>query len=106
FIQTNGGGYVNGLTGHGRIGAVDKHQNLGAHVVDQAVRIIHGNFYTHAGAPGDDGVVQIAIVGYVIDDIKGVGIFESVDQFAALAPSVAIENDGVNLAHVGIDAKT
>src|ERR1700745_1347459 len=36
--------------------------------------------------------------------MKGVGVFQAIEEFAAFASTVRIENDGVDLANVGVNA--
>src|ERR1700730_1293580 len=106
LIESDSCGYVDGLSGDGGIGAVDKHQNLRAHFMDEAVGIVDGNFYAHASTAGDDGVVQIMVVREVVDDVEGTGISEAVEQFAAFTPPVAVENHGIDVTDVGIDPES
>lgn len=104
FVEADGGGDVDGLAGDGRIGAVGKNQDLGAHLVKELVGIIDGDFDADAALAGDDGVIQILVVLDVADQMKGVGILKAVEKFAALAPAIGIVDDGVDLADVGVDA--
>src|SRR5258708_1901532 len=106
FVEADGGGHVDGLAGDRGVRAVDENEDLSAHVVEEAVRIIHGNLDADAGLPGNDGVVEIAIVLHVTDEMKGVGVFQAVDQLAALAAAVGIQHDGIDLADVGVNAET
>ncbi len=74
--------------------------------MDEPIRIIHRNFYAHASSAGDDGVVEIFVVIDGTENVEGVGIFQAVEEFAAFAAAVGVIHDGVDLADVGIDAKT
>src|SRR5216683_205161 len=74
--------------------------------MQKAVRIIHGNLDADAGLSGDDGVVEIAIVIDITIDMKGVGVFQAVNQLAALAAAVGIQDDGIDLADVSVNAET
>jgi hypothetical protein len=38
--------------------------------------------------------------------MKSVGVFQAVDQLAALAAAVGIQDDGIDLADVGVNAET
>src|SRR5260370_32500387 len=73
FIKANGGSNVDRLTGDRGVGAVDEDENLGAHIVEQAVGGIHGGFDAHAPLAGDDQIVQGVIIFNVTQDVKGVG---------------------------------
>src|SRR6267143_141522 len=106
FVEADGGGHVDGMAGDRGVRAVDEDEDLGAHVVEKAVRIIHGNLDSDAGLSGNDGVVEIAVVLDVTDEMKGVGVFQAVDQLAAFAAAVGIQDDGIDLADVGVNAET
>jgi hypothetical protein len=106
FVKADGGGDVDGLAGDRGVRAVDEDEDLGAHVVEKPIGIIHGNLDAHAGFSGNDGIVEVLIVADVADDMKGVGIFQAVDEFTAFAAAIGVENDSVDLANVGIDAET
>ncbi len=47
-----------------------------------------------------------AMMASLTEDMKGVGIFQAVEEFTAFAAAVGVVNDGVDLADVGIDAET
>src|SRR5712675_298692 len=74
--------------------------------MQQAIGIIDGNLNAHARTAGDDFVVKVAVVLHVAADVKGIGIVQAVDQFAALAAAVGVEDDRVDLANVSVDAET
>ena len=103
FIEADGGGDIDGLAGYRGIGAVNEHQDLGAHLVEKAVGIVDGNLDAHARAAGDDGVVEVLVVLHIADNVKRVGIFQAVQQFPTLLAAVGVVNDGMDLANVGVD---
>src|SRR5260370_21730298 len=74
FIKANGGSNVDRLTGDRGVGAVDEDENLGAHIVEQAVGVIDGGFGAHARLARDDQIVQVVICFTVNEDVKGVGV--------------------------------
>src|SRR5207245_2683391 len=53
-----------------------------------------------------DGVIEVAIILDVTDDMKGVGILQAIEQLAALAAAIGVEYDGVDLPDVGVNAET
>src|SRR6266436_4931895 len=79
FVEPDGGGDIDGLTGHGGIGAVDKNEDLRASLVQEAIRIIDRDLDADARAASNDFVVEVAIVLYIAANVKGVGILEAVD---------------------------
>src|SRR5882724_10711168 len=101
FVESDGGGDIDGLTGNGGIGAVDENEDLRASLVQEAIGIIDRDLDANSCAAGDDFIVQIAIVLNVAADLKGVGIFQAIDQLTAFAAAIGVEDDGVDLADVG-----
>ncbi len=89
--------------GEGR--AVDEHQNLRAHLVQKAVGIVYGDFDSDSRFAGDDQIVQVMIVVDVLDDVKGVGVPETVQELAAFAAAIGVVHDGVDLADVGVNGE-
>src|SRR5258708_7089846 len=81
FIEANGGGYVDGLAGDGRVRAVNEDEDLSAHVVEEEVRIMHRNLAADAGLGGNDGVVQIAGIIDVTHHMKSVGVSQPIHPF-------------------------
>jgi len=80
--------------------AVDKNENLSAHVVGrEAVRIIHVNLDANAGLPGNDGVVEgIAIVLDVTDEMERCRSFSGRSINSRLSrAAVGIQDDGIDL---------
>ncbi len=75
-----------------------------AHIVEQAVRVIDGDFDAHARLAGDDQIVQIMIILNVAEDVKGVGVFQAVNELAAFTAAIRVVNDGIDLADVGVHA--
>src|SRR6266568_231306 len=106
FIEANGGGYVDGLAGDGRVRAVNEDEDLSAHVMEQAVGIIYRNLDAHARPGGNDGVVQIAVIIDVTHDMKRVGVSQPIHQFAALAAAVEVQDHGIDLPDVGVNTET
>lgn len=104
FVEADSGGDVNGLARDGGIGAVDEDENLCAHLMEELVRVIDGNFDADAAFAGNDGVIQVFVIVDEADEVEGVGISEAIEEFAALAAAVGIVNDSVDLADVGVDA--
>src|SRR6266852_5557770 len=105
FIEADGSGDVDGLTGDGGVRAVDEHEDLGAHLVEETVGIIDGDFDADTRFAGDDEIVQIVIVFDVAEDVKRVGIFQAVNELAAFAAAVGVVYSGIDLANVGINAE-
>src|SRR6267154_5661594 len=105
FVESDGGGDIDGLTGHGGIGAVDEDEDLRASLVEKAIGVVDWDLDADACAAGDDFIVQVAIVLNVAADVKSVGIFKAVDEFAAFAAAIGVEDDGIYLADVGVDAE-
>src|SRR6267154_2122158 len=105
FVESDGGGDIDGLTGHGGIGAVDEDEDLRASLVEKAIGVVDWDLDADACAAGDDFIVQIAIVLNVAADVKGVGIFQAIDQLTAFAAAVGVEHDGIDLADVGVNAE-
>jgi len=62
FIEAYGGSNVDGLAGDGGVRAINEHQDLRAHVVEQAVGVIDRNLDPDARFAGDDEIVQIMII--------------------------------------------
>src|SRR5882762_8544335 len=79
FVEPDGGGDIDGLTGHGRIGAVDENEDLRASLVQETVRIIYWDFDADTRAASNDFVVEVAVGLHVAANVKGIGIFEAVD---------------------------
>src|SRR6267142_1590169 len=105
FVEPDGGGDIDGLAGHGGIGAVEKNEDLRASLVQEAIRIIYWDFDADARAAGDNFIVEIAIVLYIAANVKSVGIFKAVDEFTAFTTPIGVEDDGVDVAGVGGDAE-
>src|SRR5882724_8413036 len=105
FVESDGGGDIDGLTGNGGIGAVDKNEDLCASLVHEAIGIIYRDFDGDARAASNDFVVEVAVGLHVAANVKGVGVFKAVDEFAAFAAAIGVEDDGVDLADVGVDAE-
>ncbi len=74
--------------------------------MEKAVGIIHRNLDADAGLSGNDGVVEVLVLVHITEHMEGVGVFQAVDQFAALAAAVGVVDDGVDLADVGVNAET
>src|SRR6266571_699305 len=106
LIETDRGGDVDSLAGDGRVRTVDEDEDLGAHVVEEAVGIIHRNLDADAGLGGNDGVVEVAIVIDVTHDMKRVGVSQPIHQFAALAAAVEVQDHGIDLTDVGVNTET
>src|SRR5712672_1440765 len=105
FVEPDGGGDIDGLAGHGRIGAVDENEDLRASLVQEAIRIIYWDFDDDARAASNDFVVEVAVGLHVAANVKGVGIFKAVDELTAFAAAIGVEDDGIYLADVGVDAE-
>src|SRR6266852_2081999 len=103
--EHDGSGDVDGLTGDGGVRAVDEHEDLGAHLVEETVGIVDGDFDADTRFAGDDEIVQIVIVFDVAEDVKRVGIFQAVNELAAFAAAVGVVYSGIDLANVGINAE-
>ena len=73
-------------------------------LMQQSVGVVDGNLDANARLAGDDHVVHVVVAADVAHHAKGVGIFQAVEQFAAFAAAVGVENHGVDLADVGVDA--
>ena len=84
LIEADGGGDVDGLPSNGGVRAIDKHEDLCAHLVEQLVGIVDGDFDADAAFAGDNGVIEVAVVIDVADEMESVGVFQAVEQFAAL----------------------
>ena len=106
FVEADGGSDIDGLARDGRVRAVNEDEHLRAHVVEEAVRIVYGNLDAHACFTGDDGVVEVAVIFDVANDVKRVGISQAIEKLAALAAAVSVENDGIDLADVGVNTET
>ena len=104
FIETDGGGHVNGLSRDGRVGTVDEDENLGGHAMEKLVGIIDGNFEADAALAGNDGVVEVVVVVDIAVDPEGVGVFKAIEEFAGFAAAVGVVDHGIDLADVGVDA--
>jgi len=76
---------------------VNQHQHLRAHLVQQFIGIIDGNFDANARFTGNDHVIHFKVAVHVSPDAKGIGIPQPIQEFAAFLPPVGIENHGVNL---------
>src|SRR5712671_3743508 len=105
FVEPDGGGDIDGLTGDGRIGAVDENEDLRASLVQEAIGIIYWNFDADARAAGDDFVVEVAVGLHIAANVKGVGILQAIDQLTAFAAAIGVEDDGIYLADVGVNAE-
>ncbi len=105
LVQTDGVAHVYRLPGDGRIRAIDKYENLGAHLMQEAVGIVDGDLDADARFPGNDHVVEIVVVFDVLDEMKRIRVFEAIEEFAAFASAVGIVNDGVDLADVGVNCE-
>src|SRR5712672_2091419 len=105
FVEPDGRGDIDGLTGDGGIGAVDENENLGASLVEKAIGILYRDLDADARAAGDNFIVEVAIVLYIAANVKSVGIFKAVDEFTAFTTPIGVEDDGVDLADVGVDAE-
>src|SRR6267142_2519185 len=105
FVEPDGGGDIDGLTGDGGIGAVDENEDLRASLMQEATGIIDRDLDADARSASNDFVVEVAVGLHVAANVKGVGIFEAVDEFAAFAAAIGVEDDGVDLADVGVDAE-
>jgi hypothetical protein len=73
--------------------------------MEQKVAIMQGDFHSGAGFAGDDEIVQIVVVFDVTQDVKGIRVFQAVDELAAFAAAVGVINNGVDLADVGVHAE-
>jgi len=73
--------------------------------VQKAVGIVDWDFDSDSRFAGDDQIVQVMIVIDVLDDVKGVGVPETVQELAAFAAAIDVVHDGVDLADVGVNAK-
>src|SRR5260370_18257571 len=65
------------ISGKTRVGIkipIDKDEDLRAHIVEQAVGGIDGDFDADARLAGDDQIVQVVIILNVVEDVKGVGV--------------------------------
>src|SRR5579859_1057454 len=105
FVEADGVGDVDGLSCDGGVRAVNENENLRAHVVEQAIGIVHGYFDAHARFARDNHVVEVVIVFDVADDVKCVGVFQAVEQLAAFATVVGVVDDGVDLPDVGVNGE-
>src|SRR5882757_8753938 len=105
FVEADRGANVDGLARDGRVRAVDEHQNLRAHLVQKAVGIVDWDFDSDSRFAGDDQIVQVMIVIDVLDDVKGVGVPETVQELAAFAAAIGVVHDGVDLADVGVNGE-
>src|SRR5712675_2180752 len=79
FVQPDGGGDIDGLAGHGRIGAVDENEDLRTSLVQEAIGIIDRDLDADARAASNDFVVEVAVGLHVAANVKSVGIFKAVD---------------------------
>jgi hypothetical protein len=79
---------------------------LSAHLVEETVGIIDWDFDANARVAADNRVIHIVIVFDVADDMKGVGVLQAIEKFAAFPSPIGVEHDGVDLPDVGIDAQT
>src|ERR1700757_1982251 len=104
LIEANRGGNIDRLAGHGGVGAIDQNEDLGVHLMEEFVGIIDRDFDAHAAFAGDDGVIQIAIIAHIANEVEGVGILEAVKKLPAFAAVVGVEDHGVDLADVGVNA--
>src|SRR5208283_2113925 len=106
FIEADGGGDVYRLARHGRIGPVNQHQDLRAGLVQQPVGVIHGNLDPHAAPAGNNRVIEVPVVVDIPDQVKRVGILQTVEEFAAFAAPIGVVNDRVDLTDVRVDRIT
>ena len=104
FVEADGGADIDGLAGDGGIRAINEHEDLPGHAMEQLVGIVDGNLDADAALAGDDGVVEIVIIVDIAVDVEGVGVPEAVEEFAGFAAPVGVVDDGVDLADVGVDA--
>src|SRR5882762_161210 len=105
FVQPDGGGDIDGLTGHGRIGAVDENEDLRTSLVEEAIGIIYWDFDADTRAASNDFVVEVAVGLHVAANVKSVGILQAVDELAAFTAAIRVEDDSVDLTDVGVDAE-
>ncbi len=73
--------------------------------MEQAVGVIDGDFDADARLSGNDGIVEVAIVVNETDDMKGIGIFQAIQQLAALTAAVGVKNHSVDLTDVGVNSE-
>src|SRR5205814_8416523 len=75
-------------------------------VAEVMVPIVYGNLDARACFACDDVVVEVAVIFHVANDVKRVGISQPIEKLAALAATVSVENDGIDLADIGVNTET
>src|SRR5271169_5168772 len=73
--------------------------------MQQPVRIIDWDFDAHTRVTANDRVIHIVVAFNVANDVKGVGVLQTVQELAAFTVPVRVKNHGVNLTNVGINAE-
>ena len=71
----------------------------------KAVGIIDGDLNADARVAADDCLIHCFVAFHIANDVEGIRICQSVDQFTALPTVVRVEDHGVDLADVRVDAE-
>ena len=103
LLECDAGGSIDGDAGNGGVGAVDEDEDAGGGAALEAASVVVGDADGDAGFAGAHGGVHVGFgldVGADAEDVRG---GEGLDEAAALLGVGLVEDDGGDLANVGVN---
>ena len=105
LFEGDSGGGVDGLAGDGGVGAVDEDEDGGGGAALELAGVVVGNFDCDARFACAHGGVHVGVRLDGEGEAEGVGCGEAFEELAALLGVGFVENDGGDLADVGVDCE-
>ena len=105
MLQGDSRGGADGGGGDGGIGAIDKDQDAGGGAAEQIACVVGGDANAYAGAAAANGFVKLVGGLDRAGEGEDIGGGEALQQIAALLGLRLIEDNGGDLADVGVDGE-
>ena len=105
LLEGDAGGGVDGLAGDGGVGAVDEDEDGGGGAALELAGVVVGDLDGDAGFACAHGGVHVGVGLHGEGEAEDVGCGEAFEELAALLGVGLVEDDGGDLADVGVDCE-